>query len=90
MWEEYRRTWKIFASRLGELQQCEDPVEKERLSAAVEVARAEHNVARQELAEHLTSRERRVRNTARLIWEFSGRPEGTAEADWAKAEKVWK
>jgi len=54
-----------------------------------EEARAAHNAARDRLAEHLTSREHRVRNTAKMIWEFSGRPEGTAESDWYRAEKVW-
>lgn len=32
--------------------------------------------------------EHRVRETARLLWEFSGKPEHTAESDWHRAEEL--
>jgi hypothetical protein len=30
----------------------------------------------------------RVRETAQLLWEFAGRPQGTAERDWQRAEQL--
>jgi hypothetical protein len=30
----------------------------------------------------------RVRETAQLLWEFAGRPQGTAERDWCRAEQL--
>jgi dihydroorotase-like cyclic amidohydrolase len=32
--------------------------------------------------------EQRIRRTARLIWEFSGKPQNTAESDWRHAEEL--
>ena len=30
----------------------------------------------------------RVKHIAKLVWEFSGRPEGTADTDWQRAEEI--
>lgn len=70
----------------------------------VEEARLRHNAARDRLAQVLdatiaasdeaeantanSAAEHRIRETARQIWEFSGRPENSAEADWQRAEKL--
>jgi hypothetical protein len=32
--------------------------------------------------------EGRVRKTAQLLWEMAGRPDGTAERDWLRAEQL--
>ena len=68
----------------------------------VEKARVAHNSARDCLARELVrpslppaigvderiTDERQVRETARLLWEIAGRPDGTAERDWQRAEKL--
>jgi hypothetical protein len=67
----------------------------------VETARIAHSCARDRLAKELlrtTSalagvparavRQSNIRDIAQLIWELAGRPEGTAEGDWQKAEKL--
>jgi hypothetical protein len=79
------------------------PPEKSRIESVVlelEKARAAHNAARDRLARHLSttlptellapveSEERHVRNTAQLLWEMAGRPAGTAESDWIRAEHL--
>lgn len=72
--------------------------------AEVELARLRHNESRDRLAKYLVSqkmqstemrngsgareKERNIRITARLIWEFSGKPQNSAESDWLKAEKL--
>jgi hypothetical protein len=30
----------------------------------------------------------RIKQMAELLWEFSGRPEGTADDDWHRAEEI--
>ena len=77
--------------------------EKSRIESVVldlEKARAAHNAARDRLAKHLSaplpaglsvpaeSEENHVRNTAQLLWEMAGRPAGTAESDWIRAEHL--
>jgi hypothetical protein len=68
----------------------------------VEKARVVHNSARDRLAREMVRPplppaagvdegavdERQVRETARLLWEIAGRPDGTAERDWQRAEKL--
>jgi hypothetical protein len=67
----------------------------------VETARIAHSCARDTLARELirtTSalsappargvRQSNIRDIAQLLWELAGRPEGTAEGDWQKAEKL--
>jgi hypothetical protein len=38
----------------------------------------------------LSSREQSIRRTAKLIWEFSGKPDNSAESDWLRAERLVK
>jgi hypothetical protein len=72
--------------------------DENRIEAAlldVEKARVAHNHARDRLAGELVSPslppaasvdENHIRNTAQLLWELAGRPDGTAECDWRRAE----
>jgi hypothetical protein len=77
--------------------------EKSRIETVVlelERARRAHSAARDRLAGHMNgalpyssamlaeSAETQVRNTAQLLWEMAGRPEGTAEGDWLRAERL--
>jgi hypothetical protein len=32
--------------------------------------------------------EHHIRDTAQILWELAGRPEGTAECDWREAEEL--
>ncbi len=72
----------------------------------VEEARLRHNAARDKLAHALDrtilvsdktaatsgtiTEEHRIRETARRIWEFAGRPENSAESDWRRAENLFR
>src|SRR3954452_14302285 len=97
LWAEYRRTWQEFSRKLREMQELADSGQKSRALALVpevKAARLSHNAARDRLAEYLAAqkmgaanRENYIRNTARLIWEFSGQPQNTAERDWLRAEE---
>src|SRR5437763_14675134 len=97
LWTEYRRTWQEFSRKLYEMQGLADSGQNERalaLLAEVKEVRLRHNAARDRLAHFLAAeklaaadREQYIRNTARLIWEFSGQPENTAERDWLRAEE---
>src|SRR5579872_6194117 len=97
----YRVTFQEYADRLRALQRLIDigktGTEDFRTALkAVEAARAAHSQARDCLAKDLmrqtksaaSADEQQIRKTARLIWEFAGRPEGTAEHDWHRAEKL--
>jgi len=101
LWNEYRVTWEEFSRQLDELQRLVETGARDRIEGAllsVEKARLAHNEARDRLAAHLTGEidmvtnklpeQERVRTTARLLWEFSGKPQGTAENDWFRAEKL--
>jgi hypothetical protein len=97
-WDEFARQLDEL-QRLVETGE-RDRIESALLS--VEKARLAHNHARDRLAAGLAgnmvsvdgetsagmlANEERVRKTARLLWEFSGKPEGTAERDWFRAER---
>jgi hypothetical protein len=97
----YRQTFQSYAGKLDALQQlmASGDADKAALEAAileVEKARVAHNCARDRLAAELArpplpsiaADEHRVREAAQLLWELAGRPEGSAEADWQKAEKL--
>ena len=101
LWNEYRVTWEEFSRQLDALQRLVETGARDRIEGAllsVEKARLAHNEARDRLAAHLTGEidmvtnelpeQERVRKTARLLWEFSGKPHGTAENDWLRAEKL--
>ncbi len=98
---EYRATFQEYASKLNTLQAMIDrgatgTDEFRAALDAVEAAHAAYSHARDCLAKELMRRtnsvgaghEQQIRKTARLIWEFAGRPEGTAERDWQRAEKL--
>ncbi len=99
--EAYRSTWLEWARRTDALQQmidCRtpDPARLEHLLLAVEQSRAAHNETRDRLARALghspatpneaASGDLRVRTMARLMWDLAGKPKGTAESDWKRAE----
>ena len=98
----YRATFDAYAAKLSVLQSLLDDgnAGADRIDAAtlaVEKARLAYSCARDRLArEFMRSAapqganvdEQQVRRTARLIWEFAGRPEGTAERDWHQAEEL--
>jgi hypothetical protein len=99
LWADYRRTWENFSRKLYEMQELADAGRNREATVAlvaVKAARLEHNAARDRLAKDLvarklatpTSADQRIRKTARLIWEFSGKPQNTAEADWHRAEEL--
>jgi hypothetical protein len=89
---------------LDRYQACVDSGDRARSEAAlleVEKARMAHNGARDRLAQQLTgeisaidmkaigaSEQRRVRQTAHILWEIAGKPSGTAESDWRRAETL--
>lgn len=69
----------------------------------LERARLTYNRARNDLAEAIGAQKAlasdsrpadiapssdRVRTIANLLWEASGRPEGTADTDWLRAERI--
>ena len=99
----YRTTFREYASHLGALQRlmdsgASDDGRIETVLFEVQRARIAHNCARDRLAHELAYRELpresgaahegRVRETARLLWELAGRPAGTAEHDWSRAEQL--
>jgi hypothetical protein len=97
-WEAYSRKHAVLQCLMDSVQP-----EKSRIEAVVlelEKARVAHSAARDRLAKVLSvtlpfpsaapaeSEERHVRNTAQLLWEMAGRPDGTAESDWVRAEHL--
>jgi hypothetical protein len=100
---EYRATWNEFSRQMDELQRLVEARDNAGIECAllnVEKARLRHNAARDRLAVYLIGKnaesvvlqtardEVRVRRTARLLWEFAGKPLGTAEHDWLRAERL--
>lgn len=77
-----------------------DTGEVEAAVLEVEKARVAHSYARDQLARELVRssppgqfnepriNEHQIRKTARLLWEIAGRPAGTAESDWRRAEQL--
>ncbi len=94
----YRTAFGEYARQLDCLQRLMDGNGADRdinnALCAVEEARLAHNSARDRLAQALAaptakpSTEEQVRQTARLLWELAGRPQGTAENDWQRAEQL--
>jgi hypothetical protein len=94
----YRATWDIFSRRLEELQACVEAGGRGADAALllVEKARIAHNAARDRLAAQLLGEmdavrvpaveQLRVRRTAHLLWEIAGKPHGSADSDWQRAE----
>jgi len=85
-------------------QEKADPAEVEAALIAVELARMNYNTSRDALACEMLrqspvdiqkqqgdgrSPERlRTKAMAKLLWDLSGRPEGTAEQNWLRAERM--
>jgi hypothetical protein len=101
LWSEYRVTWASFSRDLDRLQKLAESGQKEAAATAlleVEKSRLRHNEARDRLAERLSDQvavgalpvpeEHQIRRTARLLWEFSGKKENSAESDWQRAEEL--
>lgn len=94
----YRTAFGEYARQLDCLQRLIDGNGRDRdiedALCAVEQARQAHNSARDRLAQALAAStaksptEEQVRQTARLLWELAGRPQGTAENDWQRAEQL--
>jgi hypothetical protein len=98
----YRATFQQYSSKLDALQclMSSGAPDKGRIEAAlldVEKARVAHNSARDRLAAELVRPslppsesidEHHIRQTAQLLWELAGRPDGTAEGDWRRAEQL--
>jgi hypothetical protein len=97
--QEYSRKLDVLQRLIGA-----GSIDTSQIEAAlldVEKARMAHSCARDQLARELErssfppshSHERRVnehqiRETAQLLWELGGRPAGTAERDWRRAEQL--
>jgi hypothetical protein len=98
----YRTTFQEYSRKLDALQRLmsSGTPDSDRMEAAlleVEKARLAHSSARDELARELVrpplplaakAGEHHIRETARLLWELAGRPEGSAERDWRRAEQL--
>jgi hypothetical protein len=97
----YRATFQEYSKQLDALHSlllgnpAADRIESARL--LVEKARVAHNGARDRLARELVRPplpvnarvdESHIRETAQLLWEVAGRPEGSAERDWQRAEQL--
>jgi hypothetical protein len=81
-----------------------DPYEMEASVIAVELARQNYNASRDAYARELLRRSARriphsrradlksdrtrVKAIAELLWDLTGRPEGTAEDNWYRAENI--
>jgi hypothetical protein len=98
----YRATFQEYSRKLDALQclmssASSNGSQIEVALLEVEVARVAHNSARDRLARDLVrpslppvarDDEHRIRETAQLLWELAGRPHGTAECDWRRAERL--
>jgi len=85
-------------------QSSHEPADAERALLRVEHARLVYNDVRDTLAASLMSPDRsralfaipaavrrehnRVRSIAELLWELAGKPQGSADDDWYRAERV--
>jgi hypothetical protein len=98
----YRTTFQEYSIKLNALQRLmssgtPDGTRVESALLEVEQARQAHSSARDQLARELVrpplppvanAGEHHIRETARLLWEMAGRPEGSAERDWTRAEQL--
>ena len=96
----YRKTFGEYACKLDALQRLMDSAGPgnggiETAMREVESARQAHSAARDRLAQALAASKRnfppgedRTRETAQMLWELAGRPQGTAEFDWQRAEQL--
>jgi len=100
----YRTTFQEYSNKLDALQRLmssgtpdsitPDSITIDAAVLEVEKARQAHSIARDQLARELVrppaarTGEHHIRETARLLWEVAGRPEGSAERDWRRAEQL--
>jgi hypothetical protein len=95
------RAWASEAARLQELRElAAGSSELREAQERAKVAELAYHQSRQQLADFLISSthpsharlgrelEPVVRRIAHEIWEESGRPEGTADSDWHRAEEL--
>ena len=98
------RQFQREANRLAEIKAkaASDPAETERALLRVEHARLTYSDTRDTLAASMMSPESsrkfwaiparrdqaRVKSIAELFWELAGKPQGSAEDDWYRAERV--
>ena len=101
---DYRRTFAEFAEKVRQTRavMAASNADRKTIDGALlemERARVEYNRSRDFLAEQLSSARgfhseaaelgvNRVREIAELRWELAGKPEGTAEDDWYRAEEI--
>jgi hypothetical protein len=99
--EDYRAGWAQYDLSLRELQRAADQGDHgslEPLLLSVERAQLNYSAARDRLAAEMLGADigalasavadRRIHDTAQLLWELSGKPQGTAENDWLRAERI--
>src|ERR1700732_1446069 len=95
----YRSAFEEFSRRVQRVQRlaaAENPDITALDTALLELekARLAYNACRDALASHLLasstprSHVDRVRRMAELLWEVEGRPDGTADQDWHRAEEI--
>jgi hypothetical protein len=103
-WRAYERAFHEFSAHVAHLQNLStdphpDPIGIEAALVEVEKARRIYDRNRDALAQLLMPSARRalptadrtierVSNIAELLWESAGRPDGTADHDWHRAEDI--
>ena len=103
LWDAYRVTFQTFSRNLQALKilMASSQPDRAAIDSAlcnVEKAHLAHNAARDRLAQALLQKSlpstaakndpARVKQTAVLLWELAGRPQGTQDDDWRRAERV--
>jgi len=101
--QAYRDSFKQYKLEANRLAAVKNTTEAEKALLRVEDARVAYNDSRDSLAASLMSAEvrrafwalpgsfrqdHRVRNIAELLWELAGKPQGSADDDWYRAERV--
>jgi hypothetical protein len=98
-WEEFVRATNALQDSL--IATAPDRARAEVAFFEAEKARLAYNAARDLLVAQMAGlraaanppsqtlpQDRKVRAIARLLWELSGKPDGTAQADWLNAERL--
>ena len=104
VWETYREAFEEFAQKVRQVQllAARPGVEQQAIDKALlelETAHACYNASRDVLAAQFLpssaakqdtphTHVHNVKDLAALRWEMSGRPEGTADDDWYRAEEI--
>jgi hypothetical protein len=95
----YRSAFEEYSRRVQHVQQltADENPDLAALDTALlelEKARLAYNACRDALARHLLASSTprthgdRVKRMAELLWEVEGRPDGTADQDWHRAEEI--